>query len=431
RFKYDYVVLDEGHSIKNVKSSRFQRLRQVESRHRLLLSGTPVQNNLGELLALLSFLMPTIFRYDVIETLQEFLAEGVEGIPSSSSSSSSAAGAVRDMLVPFVLRRLKSTVLSQLSPKTEQATIEMVRKELAGYSDFDLHQLCLSFPSLSHLCLSEETLFTSAKMERLKDILPPLVADGHRTLLFSQWTRILDLLEVLLNAMGMEFCRLDGATPVSDRKDLIDKFVADKTIPVFLLSTRAGGMGINLTAADTVILHDVDFNPENDRQAEDRCHRIGQTKPVTVIKLVALGTVDEDIYRMGERKKTMSNAVLNDDKRGGGKDSTAVSGGHLSNKEEGADPNSQASDVVFYERFTVTSFRASHQSGTVLAFSQPLDTQSGDGWGGNPLQPYFFEYISTITIKKGMRSAGAIVGSNSSSERLMSALLPKPVHTSA
>ncbi|CAM9365817.1 unnamed protein product, partial [Ectocarpus sp. 8 AP-2014] len=354
RFRYDYMVLDEGHSIKNIKSSRFQRLRVVAAKHRLLLSGTPVQNNLGELLALLSFLMPEIFRSDVIETLLEFLGNNADE-QASSSSSSFQVREVRGMLAPFVLRRLKSDVLKQLVAKSEslekvplskvqrslyngvlenhvrqkraaieralaqeralfgggtvtdltsnvtrssgggggekgtaaaagakgggdgdaieilddgvagrrrgghaggeegggadlleevgisakeckniftelrkaanhplmllnhfkgggkmekvvevlhrtgyfggQATKDMVAKEVSGYSDFDLHQVCSGFDSLKHLCLSEETLFTSAKMERLRTLLPQLVSEGHRILLFSQWTRLLDLLE--------------------------------------------------------------------------------------------------------------------------------------------------------------------------------------------------------------------------------------------
>ncbi|CBN75290.1 similar to helicase, lymphoid-specific isoform 9 [Ectocarpus siliculosus] len=332
RFRYDYMVLDEGHSIKNIKSSRFQRLRVVAAKHRLLLSGTPVQNNLGELLALLSFLMPEIFRSDVIETLLEFLGNNADE-QASSSSSSFQVREVRGMLAPFVLRRLKSDVLKQLVAKNEsleKVPLSKVAKEVSGYSDFDLHQVCSGFDSLKHLCLSEETLFTSAKMERLRALLPQLVSEGHRILLFSQWTRLLDLLEVLLGeSMGMTFCRLDGSTPVSERKALIDKFGADTSIPVFLLSTRAGGLGINLTAADTVILHDVDFNPENDRQAEDRCHRIGQTKPVTVIRMVAAGTVDEDIYLMGERKKEVNQRVLNDSGKKGEKDAASTISGIL------------------------------------------------------------------------------------------------------
>ena len=129
-------------------------------------------------------------------------------------------------------------------------------------------------------------------------------------LLFSQWTTLLDLLERLLEGLGLRFIRLDGSTSVQDRQALIDQFNRDAGISVFLLSTRAGGLGINLTAADTVIIHDLDFNPHIDRQAEDRCHRIGQTKQVTVYKLVCSGTVDEGIYQAQEKKRKLDEALL-------------------------------------------------------------------------------------------------------------------------
>jgi len=129
-------------------------------------------------------------------------------------------------------------------------------------------------------------------------------------LIFSQWTRCLDLITCLMDAMNLRFLRLDGQTTISERQVLIDQFTNDTSIPVFLLSTRAGGMGINLTAADTVILHDLDFNPFNDIQAEDRVHRIGQKKPVTIIKMVTENTVDSDIYKMQERKAAMNAAIL-------------------------------------------------------------------------------------------------------------------------
>ena len=141
----------------------------------------------------------------------------------------------------------------------------------------------------------------SAKFEKLKKLLPDLKKKKHRVLLFSQWVRILDLLNLLcfdldLNACRWVgggtvtlWCRLDGSTPVSERQALVTRFNSpDSDLDVFLLSTRAGGLGLNLTGADTVVIHDVDFNPEIDRQAEDRAHRIGQSKPVTVYKLVAV-----------------------------------------------------------------------------------------------------------------------------------------------
>lgn len=135
-------------------------------------------------------------------------------------------------------------------------------------------------------------------MLHLKQLLPQLVNQGHHVLVFSQWTRTLDLLEELLRDLGLAFLRLDGSTPVRERQQLIDTF-SEGQIPVFILSTKAGGLGINLTQADTVILHDLDFNPENDRQAEDRAHRIGQQRPVTVYKMYVKDTVEEAIFQMG------------------------------------------------------------------------------------------------------------------------------------
>jgi SWI/SNF-related matrix-associated actin-dependent regulator 1 of chromatin subfamily A len=154
-------------------------------------------------------------------------------------------------------------------------------------------------------------------------------------LIFSQWTRCLDLLGCLMDAMGFTYLRLDGQTDIQTRQQLIDQFTNDTSIPVFLLSTRAGGMGINLTAADTCILHDLDFNPFNDIQAEDRVHRIGQHKLVTVIKMVTEDTVDADIYKMQERKAEMNAAILE----------TKTSGAKQK-KEESKEMNSMLKNAV-------------------------------------------------------------------------------------
>ena len=172
-------------------------------------------------------------------------------------------------------------------------TIKLVKAELQKLSDFDIHSIALEMigddpslaPEMDRYTLQIDDLFCSPKFRKLQTLVPTLVAEDHRILIFSQWTRCLDLLECLLNSMELKFLRLDGQTPIPERQTLIDQYNTDTTIPVFLLSTRAGGLGINLTSADTCILHDLDFNPFNDLQAEDRCHRIGQTKPVTVIKV--------------------------------------------------------------------------------------------------------------------------------------------------
>ncbi|GFH51369.1 SWI/SNF-related matrix-associated actin-dependent regulator of chromatin subfamily A containing DEAD/H box 1 [Chaetoceros tenuissimus] len=197
-------------------------------------------------------------------------------------------------------------------------TQDLVKRELQKFSDYDIHCAAAeliaerSFRSgeLNKYLLQEEDLFCSPKFSRLRDLLPKLIKDGHRMLIFSQWTRCLDLLGCLMDAMNLRYLRLDGQTTISERQGLIDQYTNDTDIPVFLLSTRAGGMGINLTAADTCILHDLDFNPFNDIQAEDRVHRIGQQKPVTIIKMVTENTVDADIYQMQERKAQMNAAIL-------------------------------------------------------------------------------------------------------------------------
>ena len=213
----------------------------------------------------------------------------------------------------------------------DQCTQEMVQKELESYCDLDLNQLCIDLksPKLRDLELPAETLFESCKMEKLRTLVPQLIKENHRILIFSQWTKLLDIMEILMEHISVGWLRLDGQTPVADRQDLIDDFNSDPTKGVFLLSTRAGGMGINLTSADTVILHDLDFNPVSDRQAEDRCHRIGQTRPVTVYKLVTAGTVDARILEMGRRKNQVNSMLMGDQQQGGaggGEDAISVSG---------------------------------------------------------------------------------------------------------
>jgi SWI/SNF-related matrix-associated actin-dependent regulator 1 of chromatin subfamily A len=177
----------------------------------------------------------------------------------------------------------------------EGCTKLKVAEELEAFNDFNIHLTALELihdnelrrPDLGRYVLDEEALFSSAKFVRLRKLLPELIADGHRILIFSVWTTCLDLLSCLLEQLGLDYLRMDGSTPVGDRQNLIDKYNGDTTIPIFLLSTKACGLGINLTAADTCIMHDLDFNPFNDLQAEDRCHRIGQKKPVPVYKLVS------------------------------------------------------------------------------------------------------------------------------------------------
>ena len=193
----------------------------------------------------------------------------------------------------------------------------MVRAELVEFSDWELHALCADVPALRKLQLPPPKLYDSGKLGRLAELLPKLHAEGHRVLLFSQSTQTLDLLEEFVSAprdaggLGFAHLRLDGNTAVGERQALIDDFNREgSAVFCFLLSTRAGGQGLNLTGADTVILHDLDWNPQLDKQAVDRAHRIGQTRPVRVIRMVTRGTVDEAIHTMQLRKNELDAKLL-------------------------------------------------------------------------------------------------------------------------
>ena len=371
-----HVVLDEGHNLRNPDASRSRHLRRLGARSRTVLSGTPIMNRPLDLLSLLLFLMPDLFRdCRVTDRLEEVIAamDSVGGVKK-----------LRELLAPFCLRRVKQDVLQSLPPKTShirsveldakqrkaylsvvgktkdygsdqhlftalrkaanhplllkldkysdeqrarvarecvyagffgaQADLSRVTSELESYDDFSIHCICAeaSMPGLRDLCLKPEVLYESAKFKELRTLLPDLVrTQGRRVLLFSQWTRLLDLMVELCNDLDLGTCRLDGNTPIAERQGMVAAFnEGTSSAKIFLLSTRAGGLGINLTGADAVVIHDVDFNPEIDRQAKDRAHRIGQTKPVDVYRLVAEGTVDRDILDLAARKRAVNERVM-------------------------------------------------------------------------------------------------------------------------
>lgn len=178
--------------------------------------------------------------------------------------------------------------------------------------------------------MPEARLFDAGKIAHLAELLPKLRAEGHRVLIFSQWTNVLDVLGLALDALAIRFLRLDGSTDVGERQRLIDEFHHDDTLTCFLLTTRAGGLGINLTCADTVIIHDCDFNPAMDKQAMDRCHRLGQTRPVRVMMLAAKQTVDERIVQIAVAKAGQRELLFGERESKGGTapDSALPHSGH-------------------------------------------------------------------------------------------------------
>ncbi|XP_078375262.1 SWI/SNF-related matrix-associated actin-dependent regulator of chromatin subfamily A containing DEAD/H box 1-like isoform X2 [Oculina patagonica] len=372
----NYVVLDEGHMLKNMQSQRYQGLMKMKARRRLLLTGTPLQNNLLELMSLLSFVMPSMFGESVQGIKLLFSNSRMNVEPGSNYEKATVAQAKR-IMKPFVLRRLKKDVLKQLPAKhdhiikvdltedqrhlyndsfvncskqfkqsdagsqynnilmllrkaanhplllrshyKDDALLEMAKKyckdpahrdsepdlvfeDMTVMSDFELHCLCREEQRLADHCLSKEILLKSGKFVYLDTLLPDLKEKNCRVLMFSQFTMVMDIIEVYLSDRRHRYLRLDGQTSVVDRQGLIDKFNGDPDIFVFLLSTKAGGLGINLTSANVVVLHDVDFNPYNDKQAEDRCHRVGQTRSVTVYRLIAKDTIEEGILQCAQNK---------------------------------------------------------------------------------------------------------------------------------
>lgn len=194
----------------------------------------------------------------------------------------------------------------------KQSTLESVCKTLASSTDYDLHKLCEIFGGIENgpSRLPDHFALSSTKCQALVRLLLRLHSEGHRCLLFSQWTKTLDILGWALQVLGYTYIRLDGKTKVDNRQYLVNEFNNNNNIFIFLISSRAGGQGLNLVGADTVIIHDVDFNPQADCQAEDHCHRIGQTKPVTVYKLVSGNSIDEDIFDIAQKKLILDATLL-------------------------------------------------------------------------------------------------------------------------
>ncbi|XP_025286983.1 probable global transcription activator SNF2L1 isoform X4 [Canis lupus baileyi] len=346
KFHWRYLVIDEAHRIKNEKSKLSEIVREFKSTNRLLLTGTPLQNNLHELWALLNFLLPDVFNsaddfdswFDTKNCLgDQKLVERLHAV-----------------LKPFLLRRIKTDVEKSLPPKKEiKIYLGLSKMQREWYTkilmkDIDvlnsagkmdkmrllniLMQLrkCCNHPYLFDgaepgppYTTDEHIVSNSGKMVVLDKLLAKLKEQGSRVLIFSQMTRLLDILEDYCMWRGYEYCRLDGQTPHEEREDkflevellgqreAIEAFNAPNSSKfIFMLSTRAGGLGINLASADVVILYDSDWNPQVDLQAMDRAHRIGQKKPVRVFRLITDNTVEERIVERAEIKLRLDSIVI-------------------------------------------------------------------------------------------------------------------------
>ncbi|KAJ7387931.1 hypothetical protein OS493_001283 [Desmophyllum pertusum] len=416
---WKYIIVDEGHRIKNLNCRLVRELKTYVAANRLLLTGTPLQNNLSELWSLLNFLLPDIF--DDLESFQrwfDFSAINEDGGSEKiieQEREHQVLQRLHAILTPFLLRRLKTDVELSVPPKKEvlvyapltlkqqtfyKACLDKTLPDIVGdkkenngpvecsstgrakrksrqdisyklffsaNNDEDEVQdylskhgnnrnavACKSPPStvvsvrmanimmqLRKCCnhpyliecpvdqgtllrkVTEELVTSCGKMLLLDRMLPELKQRGHKVLLFSQMTRMMDILEDYCILRNYGYSRLDGQMKMSDRQEEIKKFEADPSVLVFLLSTRAGGLGLNLAVADTVIIYDSDWNPQMDLQAQDRCHRIGQTKPVVVYRFVTANTVDQKIVERASTKRKLEKMIIHKGKFKGTQD-TAV-----------------------------------------------------------------------------------------------------------
>ncbi|RKP14963.1 SNF2 family N-terminal domain-containing protein, partial [Piptocephalis cylindrospora] len=367
---WKYIVVDEGHRLKNLNCRLIRELKSYNSANRLLLSGTPLQNNLAELWSLLNFLLPDIF--DDLDSFQQWFdfsdmkeEEGRKRLLDGDA----VVSKLHQILRPFLLRRIKSDVETSLPKKREYVLYApvtpeqrelydaIVRRDIRGWLAkknapppissasgdgeegkmdprfkglrlqnvfMQLRKACnhpwlfeVEFPeaekSLEKGALPQ-VVAVSGKMRLLDQLVPRLFLAGHKILIFSQMTKVLDLLEVWALSPGRSwpYCRIDGLTPQDERRRMIQAFNApDSPIPLFLLSTRSGGLGINLTAADTVILFDSDWNPQADLQAQDRVHRIGQTRPVIIYRIITgERTVEARVIERAQEKRRLEKMVI-------------------------------------------------------------------------------------------------------------------------
>ncbi|XP_076981499.1 lymphoid-specific helicase isoform X2 [Tamandua tetradactyla] len=423
---WKYLIVDEGHRIKNMKCRLIRELKRFNADNKLLLTGTPLQNNLSELWSLLNFLLPDVF--DDLKSFESWfditsLSETAEDIIAKEREQN-VLHMLHQILTPFLLRRLKSDVALEVPPKrevvvyaplskkqeifytaivnrtianmfgcSEKETVQLSptgrpkrrTRKLINYSQIDdfpneleklisqiqpevereravvevnipvesevnlklqnimmLLRKCCNHPYLieypidpvtQEFKVDEELVTNSGKFLILDRMLPELKNRGHKVLLFSQMTRMLDILMDYCHLRDFNFSRLDGSMSYSEREKNMHNFNTDPEVFIFLVSTRAGGLGINLTAADTVIIYDSDWNPQSDLQAQDRCHRIGQTKPVVVYRLVTANTIDQKIVERAAAKRKLEKLIIHKNHFKGGKSGLSPSKTFLDPKE--------------------------------------------------------------------------------------------------
>ena len=324
--EFRYQVIDEAQYIKNHATAASKAVKVIKSRTRYALTGTPIENRLSELWSIFDYLMPGfLYGYDVFRREIES--------PVVKHQDEEAMERLKKMVSPFILRRVKEDVLKDLPEKLEEtryvrfesgqqklydAQVLKLREsiESGGQEEFNKNRfrILAEITKLRQICCDPALCFENydkgaAKAEACIDLVRSAIEGGHRILLFSQFTSMLDILKRELDSAEISYYVITGSTPKQERLELVKKFNKGDT-PLFLISLKAGGVGLNLTGADVVIHYDPWWNVAAQNQATDRAHRIGQTKKVTVYKLIAKNTIEEKIQKLQETKKNLADQVI-------------------------------------------------------------------------------------------------------------------------
>ena len=323
-----YLILDESQQIKNIHSQISKAIMLLKAENRLALSGTPIENNLAELYALFRFLNPTMF--GSLERFHRYYLHPIQNMGDEA-----VAQELKRKIYPFILRRLKKEVLPELPEKIEQImTVEMSDEQRRFYeqrraylsesvnrhlaeegiekSRFFVLQAITDLRQIASIPEAKsEGLIVSSKRELLLEQISDSIANGHKILLFANFLAILDFLADDLQEKGIEFEVMTGVTRNRDQR--VNRFQNDSVCKVFLMTLKTGGLGLNLTAADTVFIYDPWWNTAAENQAVDRCHRIGQDKTVFSYKLITKGTIEEKIVKLQQQKKRLFDTILTSD----------------------------------------------------------------------------------------------------------------------
>jgi len=327
KVEFNTILLDEAQAIKNMGTKRSQAVMQLQGNFRVILTGTPLENHLGEMWNLFRFITPGLLGRDK-EFRQRF------AVPIERDQCRESRNRLKKLIQPFLLRRTKTEVLSELPPRTESlievelspaevALYEAIRKQalekISGVAKDDskkgqqhlqvLAELTRLRLACCHPSLVGGDSIESSKLDLFRSKIGEIIDGKHKVLVFSQFVKHLSILRKELDEMGVSYQYLDGSTPAKKRKDIVESFQAGEG-DVFLISLKAGGTGLNLTAADYVIHMDPWWNPAVEDQATDRAHRIGQSRPVNVYRFITKGTIEEKIVALHQTKRDLADSLL-------------------------------------------------------------------------------------------------------------------------